>query len=483
MDNPNLTSPSVRCQTGNTGDDSSDPENHYLDGRRINQAAMIPDTNGMMNQGSVISSVLQQQQALLALGGQLSQQDYATLMASAARSMLLLQGANAAAGQSSAPGQAYTFPSSVAMQSPAGQGQPWLMAMQPQPQPQPQLSIAGIDPRLLAQFGGAEATPLRLATAAPSPHQMIAASALLSQIGQANQQHPNLAQLQQQPSANLGSALQPQFIPRLSSQYLPACSNSQAAALGSTAQGDATSLLRALLSQQQNNATAAHLVYPLIQTAVTSLVPSLPESSFGAGGSPGAVTHAAGASAASPHQDSPLTGRPPVCLHLDLDEQTLSDYQCLLRKHIELFETRPEDIQSGVQGRNTPIRVGQVGIRCRHCANVRRAETNTTSNPAPPARRPKKGTIYYSRTLDGLYQVAQNLTKVHLCNSCPNIPGEVKARLSEMQKVNKRTSGGKEYWVYGLKELGVYEDNHLLRFRHLSAGGLDRDAPQGLAMS
>jgi hypothetical protein len=55
-----------------------------------------------------------------------------------------------------------------------------------------------------------------------------------------------------------------------------------------------------------------------------------------------------------------LTNRPPVCLYIDLDESVLSEYQCLLRKQIELFETLPEDANGGVQGRNRPILVGQV---------------------------------------------------------------------------------------------------------------------------
>ena len=42
---------------------------------------------------------------------------------------------------------------------------------------------------------------------------------------------------------------------------------------------------------------------------------------------------------------------------------------------------------------------------------------------------------------------------------------DTKKRLAEMQLVNKRASGGKEYWVYGLEQLGVYEERGILRFR------------------
>jgi hypothetical protein len=60
-----------------------------------------------------------------------------------------------------------------------------------------------------------------------------------------------------------------------------------------------------------------------------------------------------------------LTNRSAVPLYLDFDEQTLNEYQCLVRKQIELFETKEEDIKSNAQGRNVPILIGQVGIRCR----------------------------------------------------------------------------------------------------------------------
>jgi hypothetical protein len=60
-----------------------------------------------------------------------------------------------------------------------------------------------------------------------------------------------------------------------------------------------------------------------------------------------------------------LTNRSAVPLYLDYDEETLNEYQCILRKQIELFETKEEDIAISAQGRNQPIFIGQIGIRCR----------------------------------------------------------------------------------------------------------------------
>jgi hypothetical protein len=63
-------------------------------------------------------------------------------------------------------------------------------------------------------------------------------------------------------------------------------------------------------------------------------------------------------------------GSKTVPIYIDYDEEALTDYQCLLRKQIELFEAIPDDVQASAQGRNNPILLGQVGIRCRHCVSL-----------------------------------------------------------------------------------------------------------------
>ena len=151
-------------------------------------------------------------------------------------------------------------------------------------------------------------------------------------------------------------------------------------------------------------------------------------------------------------EPKPLTHRPAVGLYLDYDEQTLTGYQCLLRQQLELFEARPDEVRGSAQGRNTPISLGQVGIRCRHCAAIPKAARN-------------RGAVYYSKTIDGLYQVAQNMSKLHLCKTCHKIPEETQKKLIKLQKVNNRASGGKEYWAEGLRVLGIYEDGSVLRFK------------------
>ena len=64
------------------------------------------------------------------------------------------------------------------------------------------------------------------------------------------------------------------------------------------------------------------------------------------------------------------TGRPPIPLYLSCNPDKLSEYQCLIRKEMEFFEALQLEVDSNAKGRNRPVVLGQVGIRCRHCRFV-----------------------------------------------------------------------------------------------------------------
>jgi hypothetical protein len=148
---------------------------------------------------------------------------------------------------------------------------------------------------------------------------------------------------------------------------------------------------------------------------------------------------------------TPITGRPAVPLSLDSDSDALSAYQCLVRRQIELFEAGTVDVESNAQGRNRPIVLGQVGIRCRHCAHL---------NP----RERSRGATYYPAQLQGLYQACQNLSLTHLVAHCQLIQAEIRSELDQLRKRKSSAGGGKKYWADAAKVLGVYEDGDGLRF-------------------
>jgi len=149
--------------------------------------------------------------------------------------------------------------------------------------------------------------------------------------------------------------------------------------------------------------------------------------------------------------DKSPTGRPPICLHLVCDADSLSPYQCLLRKQIEIFEALRGDTETNAQGRNRPIVIGQVGIRCRHCSSL-------------PYRQRARGAVYFPARLAGLYQAAQNMAVSHLAQRCPLVPVDVRSKLTTLRERKSSAGGGKKYWAEGVRVLGVFEDGDGLRF-------------------
>jgi hypothetical protein len=131
-------------------------------------------------------------------------------------------------------------------------------------------------------------------------------------------------------------------------------------------------------------------------------------------------------------------------LYVEKDEGNLSHYQCLARKQMEVFEATSDDAGNNAQGRNRPILIGQIGIRCLHCSKL------------PPNER-KTGSVYYPNRLEGIYQTAQKMTVGHLSKRCSMIPEEVRDRLLYLKDQKSSDGGGKRYWANSVRSLGVVE--------------------------
>ena len=138
----------------------------------------------------------------------------------------------------------------------------------------------------------------------------------------------------------------------------------------------------------------------------------------------------------------PYHVRSPVLLYLDKDDEFLSPYQCVARRQIEVFGATNDDLKASAQGRNKPIVLGQVGIRCRHCSRR-------------PAKERKRGAVYYPSQLEGVYQTAQNMTNVHLLKACRDVPADIRTQLQALCEKKSSSGGGKDYWKAALNVLGV----------------------------
>jgi len=149
----------------------------------------------------------------------------------------------------------------------------------------------------------------------------------------------------------------------------------------------------------------------------------------------------------------PPTGRKPFLLAHPDDHLTLTPYQCLLRKHIEIFEADANDCKAPFLGRNKPLVLGQVGVRCKHCAHL-------------CIRRRTRGSVYYPHQLIGIYQSVQSLAGGHFLGRrngeiCPYLPKEDRENMERMREGRPAFRGnGKAHWAELLEgNVGVYEND------------------------
>lgn len=139
-------------------------------------------------------------------------------------------------------------------------------------------------------------------------------------------------------------------------------------------------------------------------------------------------------------------------LYMSCDDDVLSDHQVILRKQIEFFVAQQIDIDNFTPGPRKEISVGQVGIRCKHCAVL-----------APSKQ--SRGAMYFPSTLRAIYQAAQNMASVHCTDTCEHIHPLIKMELIDFQgRKAVMGHGGKKYWEEGAGARGIYETGLGLRF-------------------
>ena len=131
---------------------------------------------------------------------------------------------------------------------------------------------------------------------------------------------------------------------------------------------------------------------------------------------------------------------------------TGTDYQVLVRKQLQVFEAAAEDVEFCAQGRKKQVVLGQVGLRCKHCAII-------------PLNARGRGAVYYPTKLQSVYQAAQNMSMSHLCEACEHIPSQTKSDLRQLREKRGNAIGGKQYWSASCRVLGIFETEHGLRLR------------------
>merc|ERR1712130_551683 len=95
------------------------------------------------------------------------------------------------------------------------------------------------------------------------------------------------------------------------------------------------------------------------------------------------------------------------------------------------------DIQWCLKGRNKPLELGQVGVRCAFCKRL-------------PPQEKQRASTYFPGNLKIVYGQASSIAKTHLLTTCESVPEAVRKEIRyERDESSTRNSPcGKTYWAY-----------------------------------
>lgn len=153
---------------------------------------------------------------------------------------------------------------------------------------------------------------------------------------------------------------------------------------------------------------------------------------------------AAKALAESSTRTSPPSPSSRVLLAIVEDKEWLSDMDCFIRHNLEVFCAIEEDVEIAREDRKYPVNVGQVGIRCVHCA-VAKGDGAA------------RGTaVAFPYSINGIYESVREFQRLHL-ESCPELPEATKTKLAGFKGSASLSSVLRKFYVLGAKALGMHD--------------------------
>ena len=152
---------------------------------------------------------------------------------------------------------------------------------------------------------------------------------------------------------------------------------------------------------------------------------------------------------------------PRLLLCKPTDKQSLSDRQCYVRSQfVEMFEAKESDVSARHSKGAQRLRVGQIGIRCMHCAFLN------------SKNRAERATCYPS-SISRIYQTVADMQRFHF-EACTEIPNSMKTTYKSLKTTRPRGQGSPQaYWVASAKNLGLIDTSEGIR---LSRDEKDVDA-------
>ena len=115
-----------------------------------------------------------------------------------------------------------------------------------------------------------------------------------------------------------------------------------------------------------------------------------------------------------------------VLLARNEDDAMLNPLHVFVRKQLEVFTATPAELAQPAPGRKSPIRLGQVGLRCIHCRHL------------PVLKRIKRAVCYPS-SVGRIYHSVSDFKFDHM-TSCRELPADVLANFDALKAEGKRSS-------------------------------------------
>jgi hypothetical protein len=137
-----------------------------------------------------------------------------------------------------------------------------------------------------------------------------------------------------------------------------------------------------------------------------------------------------------------------------LDQYHLNPLHCFVRRHIEVFVADKDDIAAPAPGRKTRVSLGQVGLRCIHCA-------------ALPMKDRVKRAVCYPAAVAGVYHSVSNMKFDHF-DKCRGLPDHERAIFVTLRSTCGR-HGPRNSSAESTGSKGVPNTNSTAQYYHDSA--------------
>jgi hypothetical protein len=163
---------------------------------------------------------------------------------------------------------------------------------------------------------------------------------------------------------------------------------------------------------------------------------------------------------------------------MDTDPQYLNSLHCFVRRNVELFIADDEDISAPSPGRKNRVNLGQVGIRCIHCAKL-------------PVKERVKRSVCYPPSVSGIYHSVSNMKFDHFAN-CMGLSPEGRVEFDHLRtnftrRGSSTSNGGRgmsnstaQYYHDSALRLGLVDTPDGIRFAN-QLQAQDKNAHDGIS--